>query len=138
VAALVQAAAGHQRVHVDVAAQVLRPGVQHQREGAGGAQPAGVGGELAQRGRHALHQRAVHPAVIAAGQAVEGVRQREHQVAVRHRQQLRQPGLVSIEEQMQLPSELSSNGEAGLEAQRVARFLAVAFEANAQLAVDLI
>ncbi len=36
----VQATAGHQGVHVDVQAQVLRPGVQHQGERAGGTQHA--------------------------------------------------------------------------------------------------
>ena len=43
-----QRPAGHQRVHVQVATQVLRPGVQHQREGADAAEPARVGGELGQ------------------------------------------------------------------------------------------
>ena len=70
--------------------QVLRPGVQHQSEAADAAQPARVGGELSERGRRALHQRVVHPARVCAGQRVELVRQREHQVAVRHVEQLAQ------------------------------------------------
>jgi hypothetical protein len=31
---------------------------------------------------------------MKSGQAIEGVRRHEHQVAVRHRQQFRQPGLA--------------------------------------------
>ncbi|MEY4908049.1 MAG: hypothetical protein RL260_1767 [Pseudomonadota bacterium] len=72
-------------------AQVLRPGVQHQRERPRSPQPARVGRELGERGRRALHQRVVHPARMAGRQRVEFVRQREHQVAVRHLQQLAQP-----------------------------------------------
>ena len=49
-------------MHVHVSAQVLRPGVQHQREGADAAEPARVGRELGERGSHTLHQRVVHPA----------------------------------------------------------------------------
>ena len=86
-----QRPAGHQRMHVQVASQVLRPGVQHQREGADAAQPARVGGELGERGGRALHQRVVDPARVHRGQRVELVRQREHQVAVRHVEQLGQP-----------------------------------------------
>ena len=86
----IQCAAGHQRMHMEVAAQILRPGVQHQREGADAAEPARVGGELAERRGHALHQRVVHPARMELRQVVELVRQREDQVAVRHRQQLGQ------------------------------------------------
>jgi hypothetical protein len=93
-ALIVQPAAGHQRVHMDMPAQVLRPGVQHQGEGGRGAQPAGVGGELGERGRSALHQGAVDPAGMELRQAVEGVRQREDQMAVRHGQQLGQLGLA--------------------------------------------
>ena len=86
----VQPAAGHQRVHVDVSAQVLRPGVQHQGEGGRGAQPAWVGGELGERGRGALHQGAVDPAGVELRQAVQRMRQREDEMTVRHRQQLGQ------------------------------------------------
>ena len=76
---------------MQVTAQVLRPGVQHQREGADAAQPARVGGELGERGGRALHQRVVDPARVHTGQRVELVRQREDQVAVRHVEQLGQP-----------------------------------------------
>ena len=81
-------------MHMDVATQVLRPGVQHQGESSCGAEPARVRGELAERGRRALHQHAVHPARVELRQGVEDVRQREDQVAVRYRQQLGQLGLA--------------------------------------------
>jgi hypothetical protein len=87
-----QGPAGHQRVHVQVAAQVLGPGMQHQRKGAGATQPAGIGGKLAQGLGGALHQRFVDPARMRRGQAIEFMGQREHQVAIRHIQQLGQPG----------------------------------------------
>ena len=86
-----QAPAGHQGVHVHVAAQVLRPGVQHEGEGADGAEPAWVGGKLAQGRRDAAQHGLVEPARMRSGQRVELVRQREHQVAVGQLQQLGQP-----------------------------------------------
>ena len=89
-ALIVQPAAGHQRVHMDVPAQVLRPGVQHEGEGGRGVQPAGVGGELGEGGRRALHHRAIGPARMELRQIVQGMRQREDEMAVRHRQQLGQ------------------------------------------------
>ena len=75
---------------MQVAAQVLRPRVQHQREGAAAAQPPGVGGELRERRRGALHQRVVDPAWMDRRQRVELVRQREYQMAVGHIQQFAQ------------------------------------------------
>jgi len=85
---------------VNVSAQILRPGVQHQGERARGAQPAWVGREFGKRGRSALHQGAVDPARVELSQAVKRMRQREHQVAVRHRQQIGHlrltPGIASV------------------------------------------
>jgi hypothetical protein len=78
-------------MHMQVAPQVLRPRMQHQREGADAAQPARVGGELGQCGRAALHQRVVDPARVHCGQRIDLVRQREHQVAVGYVEQLGQP-----------------------------------------------
>jgi hypothetical protein len=65
---------------VQVTAQVLHPGVQHQREGADAAQPARIGRELRQRGSGALHQLLVPPARVVGGQRVRLVRQREDPV----------------------------------------------------------
>ena len=64
--------------------------MQHQGERAHGTQPLRVGGELGERGCGALHEGAVDPARVGLGQTVEGMRQREDEVAVRHRQQLSQ------------------------------------------------
>lgn len=84
-----QCPAGHQRVHMQVPSQVLR--MQHQRERADAAEPARVGGKLAEGGGRALHQRVVDPAGMLGRQRVELMRQREHQVAVRHIEQFGQP-----------------------------------------------
>ena len=81
----------HQRIPMQVTPQFLRPRVQQQREGTDAAEPARVGGEPGQRGRRALHQRVADPAWVHAGQRIHLVRQREHQVAVRHVEQLGQP-----------------------------------------------
>lgn len=96
---LAQRPAGHQRVHVDMAAQVLRPGVQHEGEGRRAAQPARVGRELGERGSGLVHERVVDPACMRAGQRVELVRQREDEVAVGNGEQLAQarrtPGVAA-------------------------------------------
>ena len=58
---------------------------------------APVAGKLAERGRRRREQRLVEPSRGGGDEAVERVRQREHQVEVRHRQHFalarREPGL---------------------------------------------
>jgi len=80
-----------QRVNMDMPPEVLLPGMQHQRKAGRPAQPARVGGERIQRIRHRAEQQFVKRARIASGQRVEGVRQGEHQMEIRHRQQLPPP-----------------------------------------------
>ncbi len=55
------------------------------------AQPARVGGERVKRIRHRAKQHLVQRARIASRQPVEGVGQGEHQMEVRHRQQIPPP-----------------------------------------------
>jgi len=76
---------------MDVPPEVLLPGVQYQREARCSAQPARVGGERIQRVRRRAKQQLVQRARIKSGQPVEGVGQGEHQMEVRHRQQLPPP-----------------------------------------------
>ncbi len=78
--------------------QVLLPGMQHQREARRAAQPARVGGKCVQRSCRRTEQQRVERARVAAGQPVDRVRQGEHQMEIRHRQQLppprREPSLL--------------------------------------------
>ena len=82
-------AASHHRVQMDMALQILRPGVQYQAE-CGSAvcviHPLVAGGKLRQCLRRTGEQGVDHPAGMRAIQAVEAVRQGKHQVGVRHRQ----------------------------------------------------
>ena len=66
--------------------QVLRPGVQHGRDPQGGFEV--VATKLQQGGRGAGEQQGVEPALVVLDQRVEVVRQREHDVEVRDRQQV--------------------------------------------------
>jgi hypothetical protein len=72
--------------------QRLAPGVQHQRCRDLATEPARVGAELDQRCRHRFEQQAVDRPRIALRKRVHRVGQREHQMEVRHRQQLGAPG----------------------------------------------
>nr|WP_294260780.1 hypothetical protein [Propionivibrio sp.] len=60
--------------------QILLPGVQHQGEGRRPAQPARVGRELRQRRRHRTKQSFVDRSRRHADQAVQIMRQGEHQM----------------------------------------------------------
>jgi hypothetical protein len=93
-----QRPAGDQGVHMHVPPEVLLPGMQHQRERQLAAQPAGIGAELAEGGRCCAEEHLVdHPRALA-DQRVQRMRQGEHQMEIRHRQQLlapfRQPVLL--------------------------------------------
>jgi hypothetical protein len=93
---IVQHAAGHHRVHMDVPPQVLSPGMQHQTEGwraVRAAHPFRVGGKLRQGRRYAGKQRINYPAWVCSVQVNEVVRQRKHQMRIRHRQHLGQSPL---------------------------------------------
>ena len=90
--------AGDQRMHVQVLAERLAPGVKHQRGGELAAEPAGVVPELDERlgGRGKEH--GVERARVALCERVQFVRQREDQVVVGHGQQFgascREPALL--------------------------------------------
>jgi hypothetical protein len=84
-------AAGDDAVQVRVQRQVLAPGVQDGQEADPGPQVFGVGGDLQQRPRGGLEQGAVDHPLVGQCQGVEGVGEREDDVEVLHRQQLRRP-----------------------------------------------
>jgi hypothetical protein len=71
-----------------MASQVLLPRMQHQRESRFPAEMARIGGELGQGGRSRREQRLVDQARSHGDQTVQRMGQREHQMEVRHRQQL--------------------------------------------------
>jgi hypothetical protein len=72
---------------MEMAAQILGPGMQHQGERWFRPQPARIAGELGQGCRHARHERVVHPAVVDRRQRVEVMRQGANQMGIRDRQQ---------------------------------------------------
>lgn len=80
-------AVGHQRVHMQVAQQILGPRMEHQREGQRAAQPERTGAEREQRLCTGREQDVSDEAEIAAGQRVQRMRQGEHQMHIGHRQQ---------------------------------------------------
>ena len=83
-------------MHMDVALQVLRPGVQDQAEGGFAvllSHPFGIGGEFRQGLRGAGEQGVDDPARMRAVQGIQVVGQGEHQVGVGHGQDLGQPAL---------------------------------------------
>ena len=91
-----QRSAGHHRMQVNVTAQVLGPGVQHQAEcgrTTGHTHPLRVGGKLRQGLRRAGKQRVDYPARVRAIQCIQTVRQRKHQMRIRHRQHFSQSAL---------------------------------------------
>ena len=93
---LCQHTTSHHRMHMDVALQVLRPGVQDQTERRctpSHTHPPWVGRKLAQGLRGAGKQGVDHPARVGAIQGVEAVGQREHQVRIGHGQHLGQSAL---------------------------------------------
>jgi len=71
------------RVHMPP--QILLPGMQHQGEGQCSTQPARMGGELGQRARGCCEQHLVEGSGALADEAVQIVRQCEHQVEIRYR-----------------------------------------------------
>jgi hypothetical protein len=86
-----QRPAGYQRMQMDMSAEILLPRVQHQRERRHAAQMSRVGGELGKRCRYRREQRLVERPWCGGNQAIEVVRQREHQVKVRHGQHFTPP-----------------------------------------------
>jgi len=87
-----QCAGADQRVHVQVLPEILAPGVQHQGSGDLPTEPTRILAELEQRVGGGLEQEAVDRSRIGLCQHIQRVRQGEHQVEVRHRQQLGPPG----------------------------------------------
>ena len=71
----------------------LAPGVQHGQHAGAGAEVLGVRGHFEHRLGGAAEQQVVDHPGIAQGDRVEGIRQREDQVEVRHREQLGGAGL---------------------------------------------
>ncbi len=86
-AVCIEPAASHQDMDVEVAAQILGPGMQDQGERRFRAEPAGVAGEFGERFGDAAQQRVIRPLAVKPRQAVQPVRQRKDQVCVRGRQQ---------------------------------------------------
>lgn len=78
-------AARHDAMHVQMPLQALRPGMQHQGQCRGAAQPLRIGGKLLQRLCGAGKQRVDDPVRMRAVQRVQRVWQGEHQVRIRHR-----------------------------------------------------
>ena len=83
--------ASDQRMQMNVPTEILLPGVQRQRKRRHAAQMSRVGGEFAERCRHGSEQRLVDQFRGGGNQAMERMRQREHQVKVRHRQHFTPP-----------------------------------------------
>jgi len=87
-------AAGHNAMHVDMVAKILAPRVQHHRYSEFAAEPAGIGGELAQSRRGATEQQVVHEAWVSEGEHVELVREGKDDVEVLlDREQIGAPSL---------------------------------------------
>jgi len=93
-----QRPAGHQRMDMHMPPQILLPRMQHQRERRGSTEPARVRGKLGEGGRDGGEQRLVEGTGTLSDQAVQLVRQGEHQMEVGHRQQfapsLDEPGFL--------------------------------------------
>ena len=68
--------------------EVLSPGVQYRGETDLGAEVLGVGGDLRERLGRGREQQAVDLGLVLVGDGADLRRQREHDVEVRHRQQL--------------------------------------------------
>lgn len=68
--------------------QGLRPGVQDQCDSQLAAEPAWVSGELLQGLGGGFKQQSIQHTCIESNQLVQGMRQGEHHVEVRYRQQL--------------------------------------------------
>src|ERR1700728_85795 len=71
--------------------QVLTPGVQHGKEADGSAEVSGVSGDGEQSFRSCLKQDGIDLSRVLKCQAADLLREREHDVEVRNRQQLRLP-----------------------------------------------
>ena len=84
--ALAERTVGHQRVHMQVAQQVLGPRMKYQRQGQRAAEPTRIGAEFEQRLRARGEQDVGDEPEVAAGQAVQCVRNSKHQVHIGHRQ----------------------------------------------------
>ena len=86
----IEPAAGDEGVHMQVSAQILRPGMQHQAEGWRCAKPARVGRQFEQGGGGTAKQGVKEPARVTGRKGVERVGQREHPVRVGGGEQLAQ------------------------------------------------
>ena len=71
--------------------QLLAPGVQHRNRSQTRPQVFRIGTELQQRLRRRREQQPIQQLAVAQHQRAQLVRQREHHVKVRHRQQFRLP-----------------------------------------------
>src|SRR3970040_2162584 len=87
-----QCTGSHQAMQVQMLVEVLPRGVQRARGVDRAAEPAWVGAEFDERCGYRGKQDAVDLDGVALGKRVQLVREREHQVKVRHRQQLSAPG----------------------------------------------
>ena len=86
-----QSAARHDAMDVRMMVQVLAPGVEHGEEADLGAEMLGIGGDGAQRLGCRPEQDGVDRLLVLEGDLGDRGRQREHDVEVRHRQQLGLP-----------------------------------------------
>ncbi|MGY4286903.1 hypothetical protein ACVWXO_006123 [Bradyrhizobium sp. LM2.7] len=82
------AAARHDHVHVRVMGERRAPGVQHGGDADAGAEVLRIGGDRQQGLGRDLEQEIVDHRLVLVGDVGDGRRQREHDVIVRHRQQL--------------------------------------------------
>jgi len=88
----IEPACGHDAMQVDVKAESLIPGVEHRHDSRVGAEMFRVVGEVEQRRRGRAKKRLVDEARALSGKAVEGVREREHDMGVVHGKQFGAPG----------------------------------------------
>ena len=82
------AAARHDDVHMRMMGERRAPGVEHGGEADAGAEMLGIGGDGDERLGRGLEQDAVDHGLVLVGDVGDRRRQREHDVVVRHRQQL--------------------------------------------------
>jgi len=78
----------HNTVQMRMVQQVLAPGVQDGDEADLGPQVLGIGSDRAQGLRRCLEQHVVQQRFVLVGDRLDGLRHREHDVEVFHRQQL--------------------------------------------------
>ena len=88
-----QPAARHDAMDVRVELQILAPGVQHRQHAGLGTQVLGIGGHLEQGLGGGPQEQVVDDPRIGQCDRVEGIREREDEMEIRHREQFRGAGL---------------------------------------------